>query len=84
MASIELLKINLSPHLRPSLHIYQYGTAQNKKENGEGVSTLQRYMYINKDRHVGHLDVTLLNELSAFGKTFKQQIVNSSPKYCIS
>ena len=28
--------------------------------------------------------VTLLNELSAFGKTFKQQIVNSSPKYCIS
>ena len=28
--------------------------------------------------------VTLLNELSAFGKTFKQQIVNSSPKYCNS
>ena len=38
MASIELLKINLSLHLRPSL--YQYGTAQNKKENGDGVSTL--------------------------------------------
>ena len=28
--------------------------------------------------------VTLLNELSAFGETFKQQIVNSSSKYSIS
>ena len=28
--------------------------------------------------------VTLQNELSAFGETFEQQIVNSSPKYCIS
>ena len=28
--------------------------------------------------------VTLLNELSAFGEMFKQQIVNSSPKYCNS
>ena len=30
------------------------------------------------------IDVTLLNVLSAFGEMFKQQIVNSSPKYCIS
>ena len=28
--------------------------------------------------------ITLLNELSAFEEKFKQQIVNSSPKYCIS
>ena len=42
------------------------------------------FFYINQDRHVGHLYATLLNELSAFGEMFKQQIVNSSPKYCIS
>ena len=63
--------MSLSLDLRPSLHQY----SANKKENGDGVSTL----YISKHRHAEHLYVTLLNELSAFGETFKQQIVNSSP-----
>ena len=76
MTSIELLQDEL---IIASAAFIMYQYSANQKENGDGSSTL----YINKDRRVGHL-CHILNELSAFGETFKQQIVNSSPKYCNS
>ena len=68
-------KMSLLLHLRPSLYT---STAQIKKKT---VMEVPLSTSIKTD--TWDIFVTLLNELSAFGETFKQQIVNSSPKYCI-
>ena len=69
-------KMSLSLHLPPSLCT---STAQIKKKM---VTEVPPSTSIKTD--TWDIYVTLLNELSAFGETFKQQIVNSSPKYCNS
>ena len=48
MTSIELL---LDELIIASAAFIMYQYSENQKENGDGSSTL----YINKDRHVGHL-----------------------------
>ena len=68
-------KMSLLLHLRPSLYT---STAQIKKKT---VMEVPLSTSIKTD--TWDIFVTLLNELSAFGETFKQQMVNSSPKYCI-
>ena len=69
-------KMSLSLHLPPSLYA---STAQIKKKT---VMEVPPSTSIKTD--TWDIYVILLNELSAFGATFKKQIVNSSPKYCNS